>query len=147
VLRYETDTDAPPGVVWPLLARPDRWHEWAWHVRGGWGLGTPEVRAGALGAVRLFGAVPVPVRITEVVPGRSWGWRAGPVTFHHRVDPRSGGGSTVGIDVLAPRTVLAIVRRTYGPWCAHATKVIAERAAAEASGGGAPPSARPEVAP
>lgn len=131
MLRYETATSAPPSVVWPLLARPDRWREWAWHVRGAWGLGAPEVRAGARGAVRLFGAVPVPVRITEVDAGRSWAWKAGPLVFRHRVDPVASGGSVVGIDVLGPRALLPVVRRTYGPWCRHATRVIGERAAAE----------------
>lgn len=130
MLRYETHTPAAPADVWALLARPARWHEWAWHVRGAWGLGDPEVRAGARGAVRLFGVVPVPVRITRVDPGRSWSWRAGPLTFHHRVDRHGASGSTVGIDVDGPPGVLAVVRRTYGPWCRHATRVIAERAVA-----------------
>ncbi|MDO9407169.1 SRPBCC family protein [Patulibacter sp.] len=133
MLRYETATSAPPEVVWPLLARPDRWHEWAWHVRGAWGLGSPEVRAGALGAVRLLGVAPVPVRIVDVDPGRSWSWRAGPLLFVHRVDPVVAGGSVVGIDVDGPAPVLALVRRTYGPWCRHVTRVMAERAAADAS--------------
>ncbi len=128
MLRYETQTAAPTEAVWPLLARPDRWHEWAWHVRGAWGLGSPEVRAGARGAVRLLGAVPVPVRILDVAPGRAWAWRAGPLVFRHRVDPVASGGSVVGIDVLGPAPLLAVVRRTYGPWCRHATRVVAERA-------------------
>ncbi|WP_026910031.1 SRPBCC family protein [Patulibacter minatonensis] len=130
MLRYETASSASPAAVWSLLARPDRWHEWAWHVRGAWGLGSPEVRPGARGAVRLLGALPVPVRIVAVDPGRSWSWRTGGVTFHHRVDARTGGGSVVGIDIDAVRPVLAVLRRTYGPWCRHATRVIAERAAA-----------------
>lgn len=128
--RYDASTTASPDDVWPLLARPDRWHEWAWHVRGAWGLGSPEVREGAFGAVRLLGVVPVPVAITAVDPGRSWSWRAGPVVFRHRVGPATGGGSLVGIDVLAAAPLLAVVARTYGPWCAHAVERIADRAAA-----------------
>jgi hypothetical protein len=80
--------------------------------------------------VRLLGVVPVPVRITDVDPGRSWSWRAGPLTFRHRVDPRGPSGSTVGIDVDGPAPLLAVVRRSYGPWCRHATRTIAERAVA-----------------
>jgi hypothetical protein len=128
VLRYEASTSASPGEVWPLLARPDRWHEWAWHISGAWGLGSPEVRAGAIGAVRLLGVVPAPVRLTEVDHGRSWSWAAGPVTFHHRVDPAPGGGSVVAIDVEAPAPLLHLVGRTYGPVCDHAVRRIAERA-------------------
>ncbi|CAB4930308.1 unannotated protein [freshwater metagenome] len=135
MLRYETASAAPPEAVWPLLARPDRWNEWAWHVRGAWGLGSPEVRAGARGAVRLLGGVPVPVRITGVDRGRSWGWQAGPLHFVHRVDP-VGEGSVVGIDVDGPAALLAVVGRTYGPWCRHVTRVISERATVEGGRGG-----------
>ena len=49
-----------PETAWALLACPTRWKEWAPHVRGAWGLGWPQVREGAVGAVRLFGVVPVP---------------------------------------------------------------------------------------
>lgn len=128
MLRYESPTSASPEEVWPLLARPDRWHEWAWHISGAWGLGSPEVREGAVGAVRLLGVVPAPVRISAVDRGRSWSWTAGPVTFHHRVDPAPAGGSVVGIDVEAVRPVLFAVERSYGPVCDHAVKRIAERA-------------------
>jgi hypothetical protein len=129
MLRYETPTTAAPAAVWPLMARPDRWHEWAWHVRGAWGLGDPEVRAGARGVVRLLGVVLTPVRITDVVPGRSWSWRAGPLVFHHRVDPLGASGSTVGIDIDGPAVLMPVVKRTYGPLCLGATRALAERAA------------------
>lgn len=137
MLRYEAPTVASPAEVWPLLARPDRWHEWAWHVRGAWGLGSPEVRAGATGAVRLLGVVPVPVRITAVQPGASWSWRAGPATFRHRVHAAPTGGGVVGIDVSGPGPVLAVLAVTYGPWCRRAVDRIAERAADGRRGGDA----------
>jgi hypothetical protein len=136
MLRYETPTTASPAVVWPLMARPAHWHEWAWHVRGAWRLGDPEVRAGSLGLVRVLGGALGPVRITDVQPGRSWSWRAGPVVFRHRVDPLAGSGSTIGIDVDGPAVLLAVLRPTYGPLCGQATRALAERAAAAARGGG-----------
>ena len=71
MLRYEAHTDAPPETTWVLLACPTRWEEWAPHVRGAWGLGWPQVREGAIGAVRLFGVVPVPARVIRVNPGES----------------------------------------------------------------------------
>ena len=43
-------------------------------MRGAWGLGEPEVQAGNWGDARLFGAVPVPARITAKDAGRSWAW-------------------------------------------------------------------------
>ena len=60
VVTIERPSNAPPEDAWALLARPDRWHKWAPHVRGAWGLGDAEVEAGRRGFVRLLGAVPVP---------------------------------------------------------------------------------------
>ncbi len=48
--------------------------------------GWPQVREGAVGAVRLFGVVPVPARIVRVNPGESWAWQIGLVTMDHVVD-------------------------------------------------------------
>ena len=131
MLRYESPCAAAPAAVWPLLARPARWPEWAPHVRGAVGLGDPEVRAGALGAVLLLGVAPVPVRVTAVEPGRSWTWRAGLVTVRHRVDPLEDGHSVVGIDLSAPGPLELGLRVTYGPVCRWATAALARRAAQE----------------
>ena len=87
MLRYEAHADAAPDTVWALLACPTRWSSWAPHVRGAWGLGWPQVREGAVGAVRLFGVVPVPARISRVNPGESWAWQVGLVTIDHLVEP------------------------------------------------------------
>jgi hypothetical protein len=110
---FTADSDASPRAVWELLARPDAWSAWAPHVRGAWGLGSPEVRAGAFGFVRLLGVVPVPARITAK-DERSWAWRVGPMTLVHRVDPRAG-GCTVAIDLLAPGPLEPALAATYGP--------------------------------
>ncbi len=115
MLCYRAESPADPDAAWALLACPGRWHEWAPHIRGGWGLGEPEVRRGALGAVRLFGALPVPARIVDVVPNRSWSWRVGPVLMDHRVEPRPGGGCVIAIDLHARAPVEAALRVTYGP--------------------------------
>ncbi|MGX6449453.1 SRPBCC family protein [Patulibacter sp. S7RM1-6] len=131
MLRYEATSVAPPAAVWPLLARPARWADWAPYVRGGWGLGEPEVRAGALGAVLFLGVAPVPARITAVDPGRSWAWRTGLVTVRHRVDLLPGEGSVVGMDVSAPGPLELALRPTYGPWCRYAVAALARRAAQE----------------
>lgn len=118
VLRYEATTDADRGTAWSLIARPGRWSAWAPHVRGAWGLGDPEVRAGARGAARLLGVVPMPATITAVRPGRSWAWRvgAGPltVTMDHRVGRRRG-RTVVGVDLVAPPPVERVLAVTYGP--------------------------------
>jgi hypothetical protein len=113
--RFERDSSAAPEAVWPLLARPARWHEWAPHVRGGWGLGSPEVEVGRTGVVRALGLLPVPVRIESVEAGRSWRWRvAGLVRMDHRVEPAAD-GSTVAIELSAPGPLESALSAAYGP--------------------------------
>ncbi len=112
---YTARSPAPPEAVWPLLAQPARWKEWAPHVRGAWGLGAPEVRDGARGAVRLLGVVPVPAAIVAKRARREWTWRvpAG-VRLVHRVEPY-GAGSLITIELQAPRAVEPALALAYGP--------------------------------
>jgi hypothetical protein len=114
MLAYEARSTASPAAAWALLARPARWSEWAPHVRGAWRLGDPEVRDGARGYARLFGAVPVPARITAKEPGRSWTWSVAGVRMVHRVERRRG-GCTVAVDLHAASPVEAALRISYGP--------------------------------
>lgn len=135
---YSATSSASADAAWPLLARPGRWPEWAPHVRGAWGLGSPEVRKGALGAARLFGALPVPARIVGKRPGRSWTWRVGPVEMVHRVEPRErsggkasgrdSGGCEVAIDVIAPAPLELALAAAYGPVIAATLRRLALRA-------------------
>ena len=83
-------------------------------MRGAWGLGAPEVREGARGAARLFGALPVPARIVGKRPGRSWTWRVGPVEMVHRVEP-SPQGCEVAIDLIALPPLERVLAAAYGP--------------------------------
>jgi hypothetical protein len=112
---WRVDSEGPGEAAWALLARPSNWPEWAPHLRGAWGLGDGEVRQGAMGAARLLGVVPVPVRIVAKRPDRSWTWRVGEVVeMDHRVQPRAG-GCTVGIDLRGPAPLEAALAETYGP--------------------------------
>jgi hypothetical protein len=121
VLTYEAESDAPPSAAWALMAEPARWSQWAPHLRGAWRLGSPEVEPGARGAARLLGVVPVPATVTgKSVAGVGgtvswWSWRVGPVELIHRVGPRAGGGSVVGVDMRAPAPIEAALRVSYGP--------------------------------
>jgi hypothetical protein len=111
---FRADSAGDEADAWARISQPGRWHEWAPHVRGAWGL-QRQVRPGDRGAVRLLGAVPVPVEITRVEPGRSWTWRvAGMVEMDHRVEPREG-GCTVAIDLRAPAPLEAGLALAYGP--------------------------------
>lgn len=116
MLRYAAETPADAAAAWALLARPDRWHEWAPQVRGAWGLAGPDgwVREGARGAARLLGVVPVPAVVTEVVPGRSWTWRVGPVLVDHRVEALAAGCRVV-TELRAPGPLEAALAVSYGP--------------------------------
>lgn len=96
------------------MSQPARWPEWAPHVRGAWGLGSPEVQVGRLGLVRLLGAPVVPARITRKRSGRMWAWKVGPVELTHRVESRER-GSTVAVDIDAPPAIEAVLAATYGP--------------------------------
>lgn len=118
MLERSADSQAAPGAVWELVARPRNWSRWAPHVRGAWGLAGPDgvVREGARGAARLFGTVPVPVVITDVQPGRSWTWRvAGVMDMEHRVTPSGTGGSTVTVTLDGPALLRTAMAVTYLP--------------------------------
>jgi hypothetical protein len=112
---YAADCAAPPEAAWSLIARPDRWHEWSPHVRGAWGLGSPEVELHRTGAARLMGVVPVPARIIAKRPGRSWTWRVGPMVLVHAVTPADGGGCRVTTTLQAPGPLEPLLAATYGP--------------------------------
>ena len=112
---YAAETTGSAERAWDLMARPALWPRWAPHLRGAWGLGDPEVEAGARGAARLLGVVPVPARIVEVDPSRSWTWRVGPATLKHRVYPHQDGGSVVAVDIIAAAPVEAALAVSYGP--------------------------------
>lgn len=122
MLRYEARSVADPAAAWALLARPARWHEWAPHLRGAWGLGGDEVEPGARGAARLLGVLPVPARVTRVTrvvraPGGvgGWSWRVGPIELDHEVAARAGGGCVVSTTIRAPRPLEPALALTYGP--------------------------------
>src|SRR5215210_4418330 len=125
---YSAASSASPEAAWPLLARPDRWPEWAPHLRGAWGLGSPEVREGALGAARVLGALPVPARIVAKRAGRSWTWRVGPVVMAHRVEPGGDGGCDVAIDLSAPGPLELALAAAYGPVIGATLRRLARRA-------------------
>jgi hypothetical protein len=110
---WTADSAAAAPVAWALMARPGAWSSWAPHVRGAWGLGTPEVEQGAVGAARLLGVIPVPAKITAKSE-RSWTWQVGPAEMTHRVEPRRD-GCVVAIDLRAPGPLEPALAAAYGP--------------------------------
>jgi hypothetical protein len=112
---WTAESEASPRAAWALLARPEAWAAWAPHMRGAWGLGAPEVRAGSIGAARVLGVIPMPAWITRKREGESWTWRVGPVELVHRVVALPGGGCMVAIDLRAPGPLEPLFAATYGP--------------------------------
>jgi hypothetical protein len=126
--RFHADSDGPPEAAWSLLAEPSRWHEWAPHVRGAWGLGSPEVQDRRIGAARLLGVVPVPAQVVAVAPGRWWTWRVGPALMVHAVEPRPGGGCRVSVTLSAPGPLDGLLAALYGPVVQLTVDRLARRA-------------------
>ncbi|MDQ3728244.1 MAG: SRPBCC family protein, partial [Actinomycetota bacterium] len=79
----DVDSSASPERVWELYAQPERWKEWAPHIRYPHGLGAPEVEPGASGRIHLAGLAPVWAEVTSKRPGQSWTWRVGLVELTH----------------------------------------------------------------
>ena len=127
----QSSSQGDPAAAWELIASPARWHEWAPHVRGAWGLGDPMVEQGRRGWVRLLGVVPVPARITEVQAGRSWAWQVGPAWMNHRVEPGPD-GCLVAVDISAPGPLEAPLRAFYSPLVERLLARLADRAASRA---------------
>jgi hypothetical protein len=114
------DSAAAPAAAWALVARPGSWHRWAPHIRGAWGLGSPEVEQGRRGVVRVLGVVPLPARIDAVDPGTSWSWSVGPVHLRHTVAPLGDGCRiTMTLDGPAP------VEAAYAPLVGLLTRRLA----------------------
>ena len=114
-VHVEVESDAPPERVWELYAQPDRWKDWAPHIRSPRGLGSPEVEPGASGHIRVAGVAPVWAEVTSKRPGQSWTWRVGVVELTHTVESRDGGGSTIGLAMRAPAPMEIAIRLTYAP--------------------------------
>jgi Polyketide cyclase / dehydrase and lipid transport len=129
MLSYHADSRASAATAWRLISEPDLWHHWAPHIRGGWGLGSPEVSPGRLGFARLGGVIPVPVQIREKRASRSWSWRTGPTRFDHIVVSRDS-GCRITITMSAPWPIEPLLRVSYGPIVATVVRRLARTAEA-----------------
>jgi len=129
-VTVEVESSAPAEEVWELYSQPERWKEWAPHIRAPHGLGSPEVEPGASGHIRFAGLAPVWGEITSKRPGRSWTWRVGLVELTHTVEPRNGSGTTIGLEMRAPAPMELGIRLTYAP----ITKLLLNNLARKAEG-------------
>lgn len=127
-VHVNVESEASPEAVWELYAQPERWSEWAPHVRSPRGLGSPEVEPGASGRIHFAGIAPVWAEVTAKRPGSSWTWRVGLVELTHTVTPRDGGGSVIGLEMRAPAPVELAIRTTYAPITKLVLKNLARKA-------------------
>ncbi len=89
--KVHRDIDADPETVWQILTDPDAWPRWGPTVSRARLDGTA-ILLGATGRVWTPVAVPLPFVITELEPGRTWGWDvAGIPATRHGVAPRGNG--------------------------------------------------------
>jgi hypothetical protein len=114
VFRVQAVSHASAASRWCLVAEPAHWSEWAPHIRGAVGLGSPEVELGRRGVALIAWVAPVPVHITAKDPGRAWEWTTGPVRVRHIVEPL-GTGCIVRMELEAPAPIEALLAATYGP--------------------------------
>lgn len=129
MLVYESQSTAPVERVWALMSEPERWSQWAPHVRGASGLGSPEVIEGAAGVAWLAPFIPVPARVLDKRPGRSWRWRVGPAEIEHYAEPTPW-GSRVIMRIEAPALLERVLAVTYGPLVGLLVRNLAKVAAA-----------------
>ena len=91
--------EAPAEVAWDVLASTGRWVDWGPSVTA---VDPPDARVdvGLHGRVRTPVGLWIPFEITEVRPGRSWGWEVvGIPATDHAVEPTGPSMCRVGMGV------------------------------------------------
>jgi hypothetical protein len=131
VESWTAESSAPPAVAWELMSRPAEWPAWAPHMRGFWSsppLGDGQVEAGAWGAARVLGVVPVPVLVTDKRE-RAWTWQFGLTRITHRIERRRPRGCRVAVDLEAPWPLESLLAAAWGPVFALSLRRLARVAA------------------
>jgi uncharacterized protein YndB with AHSA1/START domain len=104
VLTARRQVPASAAAVWAVLTDLDAWPVWGPTVSRAT-LDADELAVGARGTVWTPVGVPLPFRITEVVPGRRWSWSvAGVPATTHSVEPINAASPTWGsvVSMAAP---------------------------------------------
>ena len=89
------DIAAPPGRVWEVMKDVERWHEWTASITSVKLLGSGPLAVGKRAFIRQPKVPPALWRVTELVEGSHFVWRAGMPGMwthgFHTVEPVAGG--------------------------------------------------------
>jgi uncharacterized membrane protein len=93
--RKSIDIDAPPDVVWPVMADGVRWPEWTASVTSVRRLDKGPLRIGSRALIRQPRFPPAVWTVTALEPGRRFVWKSGMpgmwVYGDHAVEPTARG--------------------------------------------------------
>jgi hypothetical protein len=93
--RISIDIDAPPEVVWPVMADGERWHEWTPSVTSVRRLDKGPLRVGSRALIRQPRFPPAVWKVTTLEPGHRFVWKSGmPLMWvygDHSVEPTASG--------------------------------------------------------
>lgn len=90
-IERRIDIDAPPQVVWSVMADVERWPEWTASIRSIQPLEGVTLASGRRYRIDTRGARPATWRVTMLDKGRSFAW-----------------GTTSGVRIIAGHTIEAV---------------------------------------
>ncbi len=88
--------EAPPAVVWSVMADVERWPEWTESIRSVRPLDEPRLAAGRRYRIDARGAPPATWRVEQVDEGRGFVWATASgarIIAGHTIEPSDGGAA------------------------------------------------------
>ena len=118
-IEQVVDIDAPPDVVWGVMADVERWPEWTDSVLSVQRLDRVPFKVGSRARIRQPGFLPATWEVTKLDEGRSFTWVTRTPGMraegHHRVESIPGGSRatlSVTYDGLLGGVVASLMART-----------------------------------
>lgn len=105
--------DAPPHVVWSIMAGVERWPEWTESIRSVKPLDGAELAVGRRYRIAARGAPPATWRVDRVDDGRGFAWATTSgvrIIAGHTIEPADG-GCTVTLSIRTEGLLAALFGR------------------------------------